>query len=60
MRILIFGIGGIGGFAGGALAGTGSDVYFYVRGKNREAIEKEGLHVTSELLGDFTVHPNRM
>lgn len=60
MRILIFGIGGIGGFAGGALAGIGSDVYFYVRGKNREAIEKEGLHVTSELLGDFTVHPKGM
>ena len=60
MKILIFGIGGIGGFAGGALAGTGSDVYFYVRGKNREAIEKEGLHVTSELLGDFTVHPKGM
>lgn len=62
MRILIFGMGGIGSFIGGALARAraGADVYFYVRGKNREAIEKEGLHVTSEILGDFKVWPKGM
>lgn len=60
MKILIFGMGGIGSFVGGALAKAGADVYFYVRGKKLEAIKKEGLHVTSEILGDFTVHPRGM
>lgn len=60
MKILIFGMGGIGSFVGGALAKAGADVYFYVRGKKLEAIKKEGLHVTSEILGDFTVRPRGM
>ncbi|MGN0954155.1 ketopantoate reductase family protein [Dialister sp.] len=57
MRILVFGMGGIGGFAGGALARAGADVYFYARGKQLEAISQKGLHVSSAVLGDFTVRP---
>lgn len=59
MKILIFGMGGIGGFVGGALAGVCPDVYFYGRGENLKAIEREGLRVDSEILGSLTVRPKK-
>jgi len=57
MKIAVFGIGGVGGIVGGALAKDHADTYFYVRGENLSAIRKNGLRVQSVLLGDFVAHP---
>ena len=57
MKIAVFGIGGVGGIVGGALAKVHADTYFYVRGENLKAILRDGLRVQSVLLGDFTVRP---
>lgn len=57
MKIAVFGIGGVGGVVGGALAKSYSDTYFYVRGENLDAIRREGLSVRSVSLGDFVARP---
>lgn len=57
MKIAVFGIGGVGGIVGGALAKNHPDTYFYVRGENLNAIRQNGLKVQSVLLGDFVAHP---
>ena len=57
MKIAVFGIGGIGGLVGGALARKNEETYFIARGKTLEAVRSRGLHVESALLGDFTVRP---
>ncbi|MDR2800275.1 MAG: 2-dehydropantoate 2-reductase [Desulfovibrio sp.] len=57
MKIAVFGIGGVGGIVGGALAKTHTQTYFYVRGENLKAIRENGLHVESVLFGGFTAHP---
>ncbi len=57
MKIAVFGIGGVGGIVGGALAQNHRETYFYVRGENLEAIRRDGLRVQSVTLGDFTAHP---
>ena len=62
MKICIAGIGGVGGYLGGALARkfAGSDedqVYFVARGARKEAILKDGITVESDLLGTFTAKP---
>ena len=57
MKIAVFGIGGVGGIVGGALAKIHADTYFYVRGENLKAIRQNGLMVQSVLLGDFVAHP---
>lgn len=57
MKILIFGIGGIGGFVGGALARVADSIYFYSRGENGRTIGEKGIQVDSALLGSFTAHP---
>lgn len=56
MNILIFGIGGVGGYFGGKLAQAGFDVTMYARGKHLEAVKKNGLEVES-ISGDFRVKP---
>lgn len=56
MKILIFGIGGVGGYFGGKLAQAGFNVTMIARGKHLEAINKNGLEVES-INGDFTVQP---
>ena len=55
MRIAVMGAGGVGGYFGGLLAKAGQDVTFIARGPHLEAIKANGLAVTSELSGDFTV-----
>lgn len=45
MKILIFGIGGIGGFVGGALARVADSIYFYSRGENGRTIGEKGIQV---------------
>lgn len=57
MKIAVFGIGGVGGLIGGALARKYDDIYFIARGKNLEAIRSGGVRVESALFGDFTVRP---
>lgn len=57
MKIAVFGIGGVGGIVGGALAKSHTDTYFLVRGENLKAIRQNGLKVQSVLLGDFVAYP---
>ncbi|OEY73295.1 ketopantoate reductase family protein [Salegentibacter salarius] len=57
MKILIFGIGGVGGYFGGKLAQAGFNVTMIARGKHLEEIKENGLEVES-INGDFTVQPN--
>ena len=57
MKIAVLGMGGIGGLVGGALAKKNDNIYFISRGENLETIKAMGLRVNSDLLGDFSVHP---
>ena len=56
MRIAIYGVGGVGGYFGGRLALVGHDVTFIARGAHLQAMQTQGLQVTS-IDGDFTIHP---
>lgn len=47
MKIGVMGTGGIGGYFGGLLARAGVDIHFIARGKHRQAILEEGLHIVS-------------
>jgi 2-dehydropantoate 2-reductase len=58
MRIVVMGAGGQGGFFGTLLAQAGNDVTFIARGRNLEAIQKNGLTLKSRMYGDTTVHVN--
>ena len=49
MKILILGIGGIGGFFGGYLKQSGADVTFLVRPKRKDLLLNNGLKVISPL-----------
>src|SRR5690625_7985005 len=52
MRILVIGAGAVGGYFGGRLAASGSDVTFAVRPATAAVLEREGLRLRSEL-GDL-------
>lgn len=54
MRIAIFGSGGVGGYFGGKLAAAGEDVTFLARGAHLNALQRDGLRITSPL-GDVHV-----
>lgn len=56
MKIVIIGVGGVGGYFGGKLAQAGFDVTFVARGEHFSAIKKNGLQIKS-IKGDFRVHP---
>ncbi len=58
MRVAVFGSGAVGGYFGGRLAEAGEEVTFIARGAHLEAIQRDGLHITS-IAGDFSVHPAR-
>jgi 2-dehydropantoate 2-reductase len=47
MRIAIVGSGGVGGYFGGRLAATGTDVTFLARGAHLEAMRTHGLRIDS-------------
>jgi 2-dehydropantoate 2-reductase len=47
MRIAIFGSGGVGGYFGGRLAATGTDVTFIARGEHLAALRERGLRIES-------------
>ena len=48
MKIAVVGAGAIGGYVGGWLAAAGEDVTFIARGANRDAIQRDGMHVIGE------------
>jgi len=54
MRLAVLGAGGVGGYFGGRLAASGSDVTFIARGAQLEALRSRGLTVHS-FRGDFHV-----
>lgn len=49
MKIAIVGVGGVGGYVGGHLARTGTDVRFLARGAHLQALRTEGLSVLSNV-----------
>ena len=57
MKITVFGIGGVGGYVGGALARQYDDVYFFARGESLRAIREHGLRIESALHGNSSVRP---
>ena len=64
IKILVAGIGGVGGYFGGKLATqyAGSnevEVNFFARGENEKAIREKGLFVESTK-GDFTAYPTKV
>lgn len=56
MNIVIFGVGGVGGYFGGLLAKAGYNTTFIARGQTLEKIKQNGLQVKS-ISGDFHVYP---
>jgi 2-dehydropantoate 2-reductase len=54
MKIAVIGAGAVGGYFGGRLASSGSEVLFFVRGKTLEALRGGPLRVQS-IGGDFEV-----
>jgi len=56
MDIVIYGIGGVGGYFGARLAQAGNNVTFIARGKHLEAIQQKGLQLKSNK-GDYLVYP---
>ena len=57
MKILVVGIGGIGGFFGGFLHESGADVTFLVRPKREKIVSANGLKIISSL-GNIHIKPN--
>ena len=55
MTIAVFGAGGVGSFFGGLLARAGADVCFVARGKQLEALRRDGIHIESSSLGALHV-----
>lgn len=53
------GSGGVGGFFGGMLARSGSEVWFVARGKHLEAMKRDGLRIRSSA-GNWTVPAGTM
>ena len=56
MEILVYGIGGVGGYFGGKLAAAGHEVSMIARGEHLRQIQKHGLEVES-IKGNFKVRP---
>lgn len=56
MRIVVVGVGGVGGLVGGLLAKSGAKVAFLARGEQLHAMREHGLRVESAR-GSFTLQP---
>lgn len=56
MRIVVIGVGAVGGYFGGRMAQAGVDVVFVARGATYEALRRDGLRVES-VAGDFAIAP---
>lgn len=57
MKVLILGVGGVGGFVGAALARSYKDTYLYARNEAKRVIQTKGLRLDSKKLGNMVVHP---
>ena len=57
MKILVLGIGGVGGFFGGFLQESGADVTFLVRPKRKALLIKNKLKIISPI-GNLNLEPN--
>ena len=55
--IAVLGPGGVGGFLAAALTRAGDEVVVVARESTAEAIERDGIEVSSVRLGDFTARP---
>jgi len=55
LRILIVGAGGVGGYFGARLARAGLPVTLLARGDHLDAIQRDGLRVSSTVEGEYTV-----
>jgi 2-dehydropantoate 2-reductase len=51
MRILVYGAGAVGGFAGGILAAAGADVTLVARGAHHDAMKSRGLILEGKVNG---------
>src|SRR5262245_57538180 len=49
MKWLVLGAGGVGGYYGSRVAGSGADVTFLVRPDRRAKLERDGLRIESAL-----------
>jgi 2-dehydropantoate 2-reductase len=56
MKILVYGIGGAGGYFGAKLAKAGYEVTMVARGKHLDSIRKNGLEIES-INGNFRIFP---
>lgn len=54
MKVGVLGTGGVGGYFGGRLARSGTEVRFLARGEHLHALREKGLRVRSTL-GDFSL-----
>lgn len=59
MRIIVVGIGGVGGYFGGRITQTGHQVEFVARGDHGKRIAADGLQVKS-ITGDFRARPDKV
>jgi 2-dehydropantoate 2-reductase len=57
VKIVVIGVGGVGGYFGGKLSKAGLNVTFIARGNTLKAISKNGLQIKS-INGDFKVYPS--
>lgn len=57
MKIVVYGIGGVGGYFGGKIAQTTNEVVFVARGEHLKEIQKSGLQIKS-IDGDFVAKPS--
>ncbi len=55
-RVLVMGVGAVGGYYGACLARAGHDVTFVARGANLDALRTGGIRVTGAM-GDFVAAP---
>jgi 2-dehydropantoate 2-reductase len=56
-KIAVLGPGGVGGFVAAALARAGEDVVVVAREPTAELINRQGIGVSSAVLGDFRARP---
>ena len=56
MKVLILGVGGLGGFFGAHLQKTNCDVTFLVRDKTKKIVSETGIKIMSDF-GNFKINP---
>lgn len=56
-RIVVAGLGGVGGFLGAALASVYPNVTFFARGARKDFLKANGLTLQSEFIGNRQVFP---